>query len=110
MKNPKENPNSVSVVRSPRSGALIVPGNPGNSGGKPGRSGRTPDAFKQRMQELVSAEDRIRHLETVLEDPTHPQFISAWKWATERAYGKAEQAVTVKAQEDRQVLFRIVRE
>ena len=110
MKNPKENPNLKPVVHSPRSGAPIVPGNPGNSGGKPGRSGRTPDASKQRMQELVSAEDRIRHLETVLEDPTHPQFISAWKWATERAYGKAEQAFTVKAQEDRQVFFRIVRE
>ena len=110
MKKLKENPNSVSVVRSPRSGAPIVPGNPGNSGGKPGRSGRTPDAFRQRMQELVSSEERIRHIEVVLEDPTHPQFISAWKWATERAYGKAEQAVAVTTLEDRQVLFRIVRE
>ncbi len=105
-----DNPNPHRLVRSPRSGAPIIPGNPGNSGGKPGRSGRTPDAFKQRMHELVSSEERIKHLETVLEDPSHPQSISAWKWAAERAYGKAEQAVTVKGEDKQPLTIRVVRE
>lgn len=69
-------------------GALYAGGVPGNKGG-----GRTPDAFKAEMRKLVSHSARLKHLKSVLSNPDHPQFLAAYKFATEQGYGKPKETV-----------------
>jgi hypothetical protein len=78
-------------------GAPLVPGNPGNSGGKPGRSGRSPNEFKEMCRELASREETLAAVEEILDDKSHPMFMSALKWATEHGYGKAKESLEVSA-------------
>jgi len=71
-------------------GALRAGGTPGNKGG-----GRPPDEFKAAMRKLASSNQVLRHVRSVLNDPSHPQFMAAWKWATERGYGKTPDSLEV---------------
>lgn len=57
---------------------------------KPG-SGRPPDEFKQRMRDLASSQAVYEHLDTVIQDPNHLQWLGALKYATEHGYGKARE-------------------
>jgi hypothetical protein len=70
-------------------GALRV-GNPGNKGG-----GRPPDEFKRLCASLASGDATVEQVKTILENATHPAFVSALKWATEHGYGKAKDSLEI---------------
>jgi hypothetical protein len=57
--------------------------------------GRPPDEFKRAMRELASSDEILEHVRQVLANPDHPQWLGAWKWATERGYGKSPDSVEV---------------
>ena len=56
-------------------------------------AGRPTDEFKRRMAAMVSREDTLRELELILSDGSNPQFLKAFQFAVERAYGRPVQAV-----------------
>ncbi|MDP1859503.1 MAG: hypothetical protein Q8K82_12580 [Gemmatimonadaceae bacterium] len=70
---------------------LYAGGVPGNKGG----TGRPPNEFRARMQELANYADRLGHIEAVLNDPNHPQWMAALRHVTEHGYGKPAQSVEV---------------
>jgi len=72
---------------------LPVGAHPGNTGGKKGRSGRKPDEFKAMMRALVSHDGAAKALQEIVNDPTHPQFVQAFRMAAEFGYGKAQQHI-----------------
>lgn len=78
------------LVAQPHGGA-IRKGNPGNKGG-----GRTPDEFKAMMAELASMQQTITAVKKILKNPDHPHFMSAWKWATERGFGKMAEPIDLR--------------
>jgi len=89
-KSPKKSPQKrVLKPRPGGRGALMTGGT--NKGG----TGRPPDEFKRAMAELASSDDVLRHVRNVLNDPSHPQWLGAWKWATERGYGKTPDQLDV---------------
>lgn len=75
------------LIPQKHGGALMTGGT--NKGG----TGRPPDEFRRILRDMVSRDDRLKHVETVLENPEHPQWMAAWKWATEHGYGKPVQPV-----------------
>lgn len=89
-KNPKEKPKTV---RSPRSGAPIIPGNPGNSGGKKGRSGRKPLPFKQLCADILNDEAAQDALRRVASDPSAPGYAAVVKMLASYAEGLPVQSV-----------------
>lgn len=93
------------LVAQPHGGALLASGKPGNAGG----SGRPPDEFKARLRELVTQADKAGHLEAVLSDPDHPQWLAALKFATEYGYGKPPQSVAISAEVPREVTTNVWR-
>jgi hypothetical protein len=98
-------------MRSPLNGAETPTGaHPGNTGGKKGRSGRKPDAFKAFMRSLVSHDDVADALRTVLANPGHPGFVSAFKMAAEFGYGRASQAVQLTGENGAAMELRVVHE
>ena len=70
-------------------GQLRIGGSNGGAGGRP------PDEFKARMRELASLAEQQGYVEAVLKDPTHPHWMRALEYVTERGYGKAPQTVEV---------------
>lgn len=76
------------MVPQPHGGALRF-GNPGNKGS----NGRPPDAFRQLCRELASGEKTIESVIKILDNPDHPQFVAALRWATEHGYGKPAQTL-----------------
>ena len=67
--------------------------NRGGTLGNKGGTGRPPDEFRARMRELATLADKRKHIETVLDDPAHPQWLPALRHVTEHGYGKAIQPV-----------------
>lgn len=59
---------------------------------KPG-PGRTPDEFKALCQSLASRAETIDAVMAILDDPKHPAYLGALKWATEQGYGKPAQTI-----------------
>src|SRR5690242_9932012 len=57
--------------------------------------GRTPDAFKAMCAELASSKEVEQNVRLILQDPDHPLYLGALKWATENGYGKPDQKVEV---------------
>ena len=45
------------------------------------------------MAALASRDETLRALETILSDPNHTSFIQALRFATDRGYGRPEQAL-----------------
>lgn len=78
----------------PLAGIAIDPSKRGR-GPKKGapKAGRPPDEFKAMLAELASREATLDAVRRILEDPSHPQFLRAMEFATERGYGKVAQAV-----------------
>ena len=87
----KKTPYKTPRTRRGKNGGTLKTGNPGNKGG----TGRPPDAFKAAMAELASSDEVIEHVRAVLADPSHPQWLGAWKHVTEHGYGKATQGLDV---------------
>jgi ABC-type phosphate transport system auxiliary subunit len=83
----KETPRKIPNRRAPNGGMLLT-GNPGNKGG-----GRTRDEFKAKMRELAGSDEAVHGLQSILRDPTHPQYLKALEFAAERGYGKEAQTV-----------------
>jgi hypothetical protein len=81
-------------------GELVVPkhgkglirrgSQPGNTPG----TGRPPDAFKALCRELASRAETIEAVSGILQNPDHPAYLGALKWATENGYGKPHQTVS----------------
>lgn len=94
------------LVPQPHGGALRVGGAPGNKGGP----GRPPDAFKARMAALADRAARALEVARILDDPEHPLYLDAAKWAADRGYGKPEATQTVKGDADAPLVIRVVDE
>lgn len=78
-------------TRPGRNGGTLRNGSlPGNKGG----SGRPPDAFKELCRGLATAGAVALQAEKVMQNPKHPAFLSALRWATENGYGKPAQPIT----------------
>lgn len=92
-----------SLVRTTAKGGKLRSGNPGNVGG-----GRPSTAWKQRMAYL--AEEGRKALETakVLQNPEHPLFMPAFKFAAEQAHGQAAKRVEVAGDVDNPLAVSIV--
>ena len=58
-------------------------------------AGRPPNEFKAQLAALASREETIRALAAILEDPNHPHFIQALKFAADRGYGRPTQPLEV---------------
>lgn len=47
------------------------------------------------MREMVSSDDRLAYLEEVLNDPSHPQWLAAYRFAAETGYGKGNDQIAI---------------
>lgn len=82
------------TARSPINGAEIPLGNhPGNTGGKKGRSGKKKDAWKLELQRIVSSDQVLVALETILINPANPAYVGAIKYASDHGYGKPTESI-----------------
>ena len=79
---------SASVTPKHGRGKLLAGGQFGNIGG-----GRPPDEFKRICQALASRDETLKAVQAILEDPSHPAYLGALKWASENGYGKPQQPV-----------------
>lgn len=94
---------------SPINGSRIPLGaHPGNTGGKPGRSGRKPDEFKAKMIQL--ADDWADAADAVVTDPSHPHWMSAGKYTTDRSRGAVPKPVELTGKDGEPLTIRVVRE
>ena len=75
------------LVVQEHGGALLTGGVPGNRGG----TGRPPDAFTAMCRELASSQTVELNVRAILENPAHPAYLGALKWASEHGYGKPKQ-------------------
>lgn len=74
----------------------------GKSGNKKGRgpakgapnAGALPATFKNRMALLAARAKTAKNIESILDDPKHPQFMKALEFAADRGYGRVEQPQT----------------
>lgn len=57
-------------------------------------AGRPPDAFKEMCRDIASRGAQALVAKRVMQNPKHPAFLSALRWATENGYGKAVQPLT----------------
>jgi hypothetical protein len=90
-----------------RSGVVIPLGaHPGNTGGKKERSGRKPDAWKERLQQIVSSDAVLDELELVLRASRHPAYVGVLKYATEHGYGKPKESLELTGKDSGPVEFR----
>lgn len=61
---------------------------------RPGRNGGRPkDEWKAALRALASADEVLDAVAAILSDPSHPQFLRALEYASERGYGKEAQGV-----------------
>ena len=67
-------------------------------------AGRPPDEFRAELAQLVSRDETLRALATILSNPNHPHFVHALKYCADRGYGKPLQGVAVDIQQ-RQVVI-----
>lgn len=51
-------------------------------------AGRPPDAFREMCREIASIGGQALLAHRVLQNPKHPAFRDALRWATEHGYGK----------------------
>jgi hypothetical protein len=63
--------------------------------GNPGNRGRPPEEFKTLCQANASRGAEVA-AQSVVDDPKHPAWLGAVKWATEHGYGKPEQPIAMK--------------
>lgn len=81
-KSPKEIPQRVPAHGR---GRLNVGGNHGG--------GRPKDEWKAMLREMASSDQTLAGIRSILQDPTHPQYLKALEFAAERGYGKEAQTV-----------------
>lgn len=72
-----------------------------NGGTNKGGPGRPPDAFKAMCRDLANSDAVEAKLRAVLNDPDHPAFMSALKWASEHGFGKPTQVLDVQVTDKR---------
>ena len=77
---------------------------PGNKGG----TGRPPNAFKARMKALADRWAQAAEAKKILDNPEHPYWMHAGRFAAEHGYGKPEQSVQVSTPEP--LTIRVVHE
>lgn len=73
------------LIKQPHGGALL-------SGGT-GAGGRPKDEWKAMLREMASSDQTLAGVRSILQDPTHPQYLKALEFAAERGYGKEAQTV-----------------
>lgn len=56
-------------------------------------AGRPAGEFKEFCRRLLAAPKAEKELQSVLEDSRHPAYAALWRAVSDRAYGKAVQAV-----------------
>lgn len=89
----------MSKKKSPEKSARGVPFKKGGDprqgrGPKPGHGGRPPDEFRDFMRKLVNRKDVTDYLTECVKGTYGPKFhVAALQYATDRAYGKAQQTV-----------------
>lgn len=71
----------------PHGGALIPGAGRGPKKGA-ANAGRPRDEWKSALAALVSSDEVLTHVRDVLADPTHPQWMRAMEFASERGFGK----------------------
>lgn len=71
-----------------RNGGTLLVG-PTNKGGP----GRPPDAFKARMASLADRWAQAADAKKIVDDPDHPEWMAAGKFAAEQGYGRPAQTV-----------------
>ena len=75
----------------------MMPGRNGGllkRGGNPtGAGGRPPDDWKAKCASLADRGAKAVAAAQVIENPDHPVFLGAWKFAAEQAHGKAQASV-----------------
>lgn len=98
---PREKPRT----RPGRNGGTLLTG-PTNKGGP----GRPPNAFKARMAQLADRAAQALEAARILDDPEHPLYLDAAKWAADRGYGKPEATQTLKGDADAPLVIRLVDE
>lgn len=50
--------------------------------------GRPKDEWKAMLRDMASSDTVLNGLRSILDDPTHPQYLKALEFAAERGYGK----------------------
>lgn len=82
--NPVEKPVQVRTMPGRNGGTLNVGGNHGG--------GRPPNAWKARMAKLADRWAQAAEAKRILDDPDHPEWMAAGRFAAEQAYGKPKDA------------------
>lgn len=85
-------------------GLLRVGGPNGGAGGRP------RDEWKAALAALVSREDVLAKLASVIGDTAHKDWLGAWKTAASYAYGQPEATTTVKGDAIEPLVIRVVHE
>lgn len=102
----------TSAGKAPASGRPFTKGNDPRRGRGPSKgaanAGRPPIAYKARMMALADRGALAAELEGVLDNPSHPHWMQAWKFVVEQAYGRAVQPLS--GDPEAPLTFRIVRE
>lgn len=97
-----------------KSARKSAPGKPFAKGGdprqgrgpKPGHGGRPPDEFRDFMRNLVNRKAATDFLTKCVDGEYGPKFhVAAMQYATDRAYGKAQQSVEHSGRVDGGVLM-----
>jgi hypothetical protein len=73
-------------------------------------AGRPPEAFKEAMRTLVNRAETMDRLKQLLESEDDRVFLDAYKFASDRAYGRPSAADEHDRDESRQLIVRMVRE
>ena len=77
-----------------RPGTFLPGDDPRRGNGPPkGSGGRPPNEFKAAMQELASREEALAKVREVLNNPDHPHWLGAYRFAAEHGYGKPAQTI-----------------
>mgnify|MGYP007071575030 CR=1 FL=1 len=63
---------------------------PGAGGGRQPGAGRPPDAWKAACKAAASKQEVFDIATEILNDKSHPLWLSAWKFLAEQGYGKPE--------------------
>jgi hypothetical protein len=67
----------------------------GNNTNPPGRKtgGSLPRSYYERLRVIAERTKTVKAVETILADPTHPQFSRVWAETMDRGFGKVTQPV-----------------
>lgn len=91
-------PSPASVENPVPNPAATMPGRRGGTlkrGGVNPGSGRPPNEWKRRMEQLADRWAKAAEVQKVLDNPEHPQWMNAGRFAAEQAHGKPQQSIDV---------------